>query len=145
MLTQAEVLEAIRRGSLPDATAFDPRSTALVTAGSACQALGPPGQGEVEVVSRTEDQVQLRTRASRPACLVVSQRFDRGWAAYVDGSRVPGERVDGILIGLSVPAGEHSVRLSFEPPAWRQGLAVTGTAVLVLACILAAPLRRRSD
>jgi len=47
--------------------------------------------------------------------LVVSESFDAGWRAAVDGQPVPVERVNGDFLGAVIPAGSHTMRLRFRP------------------------------
>ena len=54
--------------------------------------------------------------AQRDALLVLSQDWEAGWHATVDGKSVPVLRTDGLVIGITVPAGRHVVRIAFRPP-----------------------------
>ena len=76
--------------------------------------------------------------ARRDALLVLSQDWEPGWHATVDGKSVPVLRTNGLVIGLTVPRGRHVVRIVFRPPGLRVGALVTLLAVLAL--VLAAPL-----
>jgi uncharacterized membrane protein YfhO len=45
----------------------------------------------------------------------------KGWEATVDGRDVPIERVDYLLRGIPVDAGEHRIVLEYRPHSWRVG------------------------
>jgi hypothetical protein len=76
--------------------------------------------------------------ARRDAFLVVSQDWERGWHATVDGKAVPVLRTNGLVIGVTVPRGRHVVRLSFRPPGLRLGALVALLAVFAL--VLSTPV-----
>ena len=41
--------------------------------------------------------------------------YPHGWKAYIDGEFVEHFRVNYLLRGLNIPAGEHTVRFEFVP------------------------------
>ncbi|MCY1721038.1 YfhO family protein [Prolixibacteraceae bacterium Z1-6] len=51
--------------------------------------------------------------------------YDKGWNSYIDGNKVPHFRVDYILRGLSVPAGEHTIEFKFEPRSYFLGTRIS--------------------
>ena len=74
-----------------------------------------------------------RPRGTRQL-LVVSESFDPGWTARVDGQPARIHRVYGDFMGVVLEAGGHEVTLHFEPPQLRLGASLTalglaGTAV----------------
>jgi hypothetical protein len=50
--------------------------------------------------------------------------YDKGWKAFVDGVEVPHFRVDYILRGMVLPAGEHSIEFRFEPRSYYTGIKI---------------------
>ena len=48
--------------------------------------------------------------------------FRRYWRARLDGRPVALEPVDGVILGLEVPGGEHTVELSYLPQGFLPGL-----------------------
>ena len=132
---------------------FDPRTTVLLpedgpdAAALGIQAGGPaaPFPGEVTWQARAADgaEMTLRVRADAPAVLVVSENWTPGWRATLDGADVPVHRVNHTFRGVAVPAGEHTVRLSFEPPVLAASALVSVLVLLgLLAVGLAGELRR---
>ena len=74
---------------------------------------------------------------STPAAgvLRVSESFDPGWRATVDGRPTPVQIADLGQQAVFVPAGAHEVALRYEPRPWRVGLALSlggGVAIAVL-------------
>jgi hypothetical protein len=104
---------------------------------SATVALRTPGRvGTVESADLL-DSGRIVVDARRDALLVVSQGWERGWRATVDGKSVPVLRTNGLVIGIAVPRGRHVVQVAFTPPGLRLGALVALFAILAL--ILAAP------
>ena len=82
-------------------------------------------KGSAEWIRDWPDLVELRTKTSTPALLVLRDTYYRGWRASVDGVEVPIWRTDYLFRGVEVPAGEHTVRFEFRPLSFRIGLAIS--------------------
>lgn len=61
--------------------------------------------------------------------LVVSQTYDPSWTATVDGHPASVEAALGFLTAVRVPAGTHTVTLTYRFPALRSGLWTSGSAL----------------
>jgi len=66
--------------------------------------------------------------------LVVSERWAEGWRAWVDGVSVPVERVYGLVLGIPLPRGVHSVEIRFVSPGFVLGAWIS--ALMLVALIL---------
>jgi len=108
--------------------AFDPRRVAITT-----QRLPglTGGGGKAQITRYDPDRVELR--ASGPGLAVLSDVDFPGWHATVDGRDVPIERVDYLLRGVQLGAGEHRIVMSYRPWSWRIGWIVTLLTALLLA------------
>jgi hypothetical protein len=143
--TSAEVLSAVKTGRLSDGSGFDPAEVALFEQedfGGRPIKLPPVGEtsaAQVKVVRYEPQRIVLETRNPQAGFLVLSEVYYRGWEAWVDGRRVPVERVNYALRGLPVAPGEHRVEMVFRAPSFRTG-AVYST--LGLLALLAPPLFR---
>ncbi len=137
-LPQAQVLAAIRSSRLPDGAPFDPAHTALfdLADGGGGEVRLPPvtasANARVEVTSYQPQRIMLTTRNEQAGLLVLSEMYDRGWYAYVDGQKTPVQRVDYNLRGLAVPAGAQRVEFVYQAPAFRNGLRYAAVGVLLL-------------
>jgi hypothetical protein len=116
---------------------FDPSQTALVDSGMDIP-LEPkaPAAGEIATFSTYEaNRIALKVHAQTRALLVLSETFDPGWRATVNGTRESTYRVDGDLRGIVVPAGDSQIVLTYAPRSFYLGTALTllaffGTAFL---------------
>jgi hypothetical protein len=99
--------------------------------------------GEARLVGYGRDEAVVEVDAERPALLVLTDVHFPGWKATVDGRDAEIERVDYLLRGVQVPAGSHTVELSYEPASWRAGWIVSALALLAIAGLALLGLRRR--
>ncbi|TXD48733.1 YfhO family protein [Polaribacter sp. IC073] len=51
--------------------------------------------------------------------------YKEGWNAYVDGKLTPHFRVNYVLRGMEIPAGEHKIEFKFEPEVIQKGKVVS--------------------
>jgi hypothetical protein len=67
--------------------------------------------------------------------------YDKGWNAFIDGKRADYCRVDYVLRGMSIPAGEHTILFRFEPKSYARGQLITvWSSVLVYLLLIAAAI-----
>jgi Bacterial membrane protein YfhO len=117
--------------------AIDPRQTALIeTTPPQSQAAANPAADQAQVLKLEPDAMTVETTSDAPGLLVLSEIYDPGWHAYVDGRRVDVLPTDYVLRGVPVPAGTLTVEVRYEPRSLRIGLAITGIATLALLATL---------
>ena len=128
--------------ALPDQAAVlrtlpkvDPGRTALLAESPLDLPEEPRPPVPAEVTKRSANSMDVQVQTQQPGLLVVSRTWMPGWQAWVDGQPTPVYRVDYALQGVPLPAGEHKVRLRYQPVEWRIGwpLSLGG---LVVAAIL---------
>lgn len=62
-----------------------------------------------------------------------SQCYYPGWKAYVDGVETELYEVNGLIMGMKVPAGNHEIKFSYEPVVIWIGAAISlGTCVVMI-------------
>lgn len=85
-------------------------------------------------------RLTYKTKAASEQLAVFSEiYYQPGWKAYVDGKEVPHFRVDWILRGMVVPAGEHTVVFEFYPDTYVLAANVSAySSFLILLLLLAA-------
>ena len=77
-----------------------------------------------------------------PGYLVVAERYDEGWHAYVDGAETTVARANGLAQAVAVPQGSHTVTFEYRPFPLMLGLGLTVVAALVWLGLLASSLYR---
>ncbi len=98
--------------------------------------------GMLTLLSQLPQKIVLEAETSGQGFLVLSQQHYPGWGAYVDGKRVQTHRTNGVLTGLFVPPGRHTVELRFEPLSVKLGIALSGITLLFLTGYLVMNARR---
>ncbi len=137
-----EALPLLRAG------AVDPYRTGLVE--GALPEVMPPEAGaqeEARVTRYEPDAISIITTAASPGLLIISEVYEEGWRAYLDGERVAVLPTHHVLRGVPVPAGEHTVEMRYEPLALRAGIpiSVITAATMLIACVVAGGARLRSQ
>jgi uncharacterized membrane protein YfhO len=63
--------------------------------------------------------------------------YEDGWNAYVDGKLTPHFRVNYVLRGMKIPAGEHTIEFKFEPKVIQKGgfISLASYSLLLLIAI----------
>ena len=124
---------------------FDPRRTAVVQGALPPVAPAAGAAEPVTVVERVPGRVRLQVEISSPGLLLFSQALYPGWQAAVNGENVPLLEADGLLPAVPLPPGHAEVTLTYRPPTFFIGLAVSAAALLtgiILLALIRKPSRR---
>ena len=103
----------------------------MVEGADALQSTSSPTD-RVEMVAYTPERVEMRTHSDDQALLVLSDSYYPGWTALVDGEPAPIYPTNVLFRGVFVPAGDHTVVMTFRPSDWLRGLWVSAAGVLIL-------------
>jgi hypothetical protein len=91
----------------------------------------PAGSARI-VPGDDPDALRVDVTARRPAMLVVSDAWDPGWEATVDGRSAGVQRVDYVMRGVRVGPGAHRVEFRYRPWSFTAGWIVSLAALLTL-------------
>jgi hypothetical protein len=126
---------------------FDPHTTLLLDAepGLAADAGAPPSTA-VELVKFRPMRVSLKASLKSPGVLMLTDRFDAGWAATVSGAPARILRANFIMRAVALPPGDHRIVFDFSAPASSVRLTQALWAAITLGLIASGirALRRRS-
>ena len=84
----------------------------------------------------TPNTMTIRYRANSPGILTVTDSWDEGWRASVNGRETPVLRVNGVFRGVRIDApGVYEIVFWYRPPWWRLtlGLAAAGGLLLLVS------------
>jgi hypothetical protein len=122
------------RGS--DGRAFNPFFTALLPSWQlrpTCAA-----RPRVDVLAHGAGRWLVRVQSQGSSIAVLSESYNDGWVASVDGESASILRVDGLIMGVPIPEGSHAVELRYRPTGFVRGI---GAACAALAIILVLAFR----
>ena len=116
--TPNEEIEGIRN--------IDPKQTALVHQefGDYVTGLTIQKNGTINLTDYKPNHLTYNSNSTSDQVAVFSEVWygpDKGWQAYIDGSPVDHIRVNYVLRGLKVPAGQHNIEFKFEPSSYAIG------------------------
>lgn len=89
-------------------------------------------RGKAETVEEIPTRVTVAVRMETPGLLVLADRWDSGWRAYLDGKEVPIMRANHAVRGVAVPFGESTVQFRYEPASFAWGLRLCAGAALLM-------------
>jgi len=93
----------------------------------------------IELVSYKPNELIYESQSDQPHLAVFSEiYYDRGWNAFLDGEPAPYIRVNYVLRGMMVPAGQHDIRFEFHPKAYFMGEKISFISSLLLIILFVA-------
>ena len=127
----------------------DPRTVALVEAAPS-DFLGLPGDGsgaDVRFVVDDPEHVELAVNAPARGFLLLSDQYDTGWRAWVNGQPAAITRGNYTFRLVEVPAGRSTVEFRYRPAGLLAGagISVLAIAAAVLVVRRAATAQARSS
>jgi hypothetical protein len=114
----------------------DYRDVAVVDASLPPLTSGKPEFTVKNLTGSSADEMRFHVRTDRPALMVISNSYDPGWTATLNGATTPIFKADWILQGVYVPAGDSDVALRYNAPGWRIGLSVSTASILLLLSVI---------
>ena len=76
----------------------------------------------IELLNYDVTKLTYKSKTAKSQFAVFSEiYYKNGWNAYIDGNLTPHLRVNYVLRGMVVPAGEHAIEFRFEPKVIQQG------------------------
>ena len=111
---------------------FDAKQTAFVreTFKSGLPAsITPDSAATIRLIKNDNDIITYTSQAASNQFAVFSEiYYPGGWKAFIDKKEVPIVRVNYVLRGLAVPAGNHAIEFRFEPSGYYTGKNQIGRA-----------------
>jgi hypothetical protein len=128
LTTESEIIDTILSPT------FDTKSTIVLEDDPPIKP--KPGNGNVSLISYTQNSVSLKTEADTPKLLFLSDVFDSGWQVSIDGNRSPLLRANYAFRAVAVPAGAHTIRMWYWPKSITVGLGIAGFVTLSIVAVL---------
>jgi len=94
---------------------FNPQNSVVID-GSMPPPTATPATGSAVIKTYEPKRVVIEAETSATAVLLLNDRYDEDWNAYVDGKPVKVMRANYIARGIKLDPGKHQVEFRFEPP-----------------------------
>ena len=117
----------------------DLKDTAIVEKSMAANIVQPQWDSTaiIKMTKFDNDVMEYEVNSNGPQFAVFSEiYYPLGWNAYIDGKKTDYVNVNYILRGLSVPAGNHTVKFVFEPASVKSGTTIMFIASIAILLIL---------
>jgi hypothetical protein len=119
-------------GTVPDL-----KNTAIVHSDFSDKVAGlqPTGEGTIAITKYSPNELTYSFNSSSEQLAVFSEVWygpDLGWEATIDGQAADLIRTNYILRGLRVPAGQHTITLTFHPSSYFTGKAISMICSLLI-------------
>jgi Bacterial membrane protein YfhO len=77
---------------------------------------------KISLLENKNDLINYQSSSSANQFAIFSEiYYPKGWKAYIDEKETPIVKVNYLLRGLSVPAGNHKIRFEFKPESYYTG------------------------
>jgi hypothetical protein len=91
----------------------------------------------IRLIENLNDKLTYESVSSKPGFAVFSEiYYPHGWDAYVDGQKTNYIRVNYLLRGMQIPAGNHKIEFRFEPRSVILGDKITMWLSILLYVVL---------
>jgi len=121
---------------------FDPSAVAYVEEEVS---LPTECRGTAKIASEIPTRVNVAVKMETSGLLVLSDLWDKGWHAYLNGNRVPILRTNHAVRGVVVPAGDSNVEFRYESASLALGTKLAGGAAMILVGALFFSMRQRKS
>lgn len=117
---------------------FNPKDTVIIQNQLATGVVQPQwdSSATIQMTRFDNDTIEYTTQATSPQFAVFSEiYYADGWNAYLDGVKTPYYKVNYLLRGMNVPAGNHKIVFIFEPQSYKTGNNVSFIASILIIVI----------
>jgi len=100
----------------------------------------PGAPGQIQLTAYKANELTYSVNNPNPVFAVFSEMHYRGnidWIAYLDGQPVDHIRVNYILRGMPLPAGQHELVFRFAPPSFEKGVKLSFASSILLWLLVA--------
>jgi hypothetical protein len=93
----------------------------------------PDSTAAIVMTSYAPNILEYKSVSTKEGLAVFSEvYYANGWKAFIDGRPAPISRADWILRAIDIPAGEHQIKMIFDP----DDIKVCGTITTIMSGIL---------
>ncbi len=122
--------------SVADLALLSLTGRAAIIEGSARASAPGTAQGDITVMLDVSGEIRVRTQTEAGQWLIINEGYDPGWQAEVDGEDAPIHPANVLFQAVWMPAGTHTLHLTYRPTGFVLGLWTSALALLVLLSLL---------
>ncbi len=101
---------------------FDPKDVAFMLDDPKIDIDAPKEGTSVQYIRFGIQDIALKVKATGNNLLFLSESwYPAGWKAHIDGKEIPIHRLNYMFRGVVIPAGEHTLTMSFDPNGFYVG------------------------
>jgi Bacterial membrane protein YfhO len=89
-------------------------------------------RGEAEIREEIPTRVRIEARMQTAGLVVLTDLWNKGWRAYLDGQNVPVLRANHAVRGVVVPHGTHSLEFRYQPASFTWGVCAASLSGIAL-------------
>ena len=89
---------------------------------------------EISEITLENNKAYAQIKADGDCFVNFSQSYYPGWKAYIDGIETKVHEVNGIIQGIFVPEGNHSIEFRFSPTIFYLGSLIS--LLTIVACVV---------
>lgn len=93
---------------------------------------GEQGAGKAEIIEYAANRAVIKADAEKNGILVLTDIFYPGWRAYVDGEQAEIYRVNGLVRGVYLNKGVHTVEFRYFPVSFLAGLSISAVSISLM-------------
>jgi len=125
---------------------FDMTHIVLVEGDSPSFEMTQPEPGAFEratIAAYEPDRVAIDVEAASAGALVLSDAYEPGWSANLDGHTLPVTYANRVMRAVAVPPGRHRVLMTYQPPGFAAGALLSAFGGLTLLGLAIVERRRK--
>jgi hypothetical protein len=97
----------------------------------------PDSTASIRLVDNDLEKIDYKFSSHSNQFAVFSEiYYDKGWNVYLDGNKADYVRVDYVLRGMAVPAGDHTIEFRFQPHSYAVGRMLSSWFSLLIYILL---------
>ena len=127
-------VERLKQLNNPD---FQPDKTAILEEQPDGEIL-KPDSSYIEISTFAPEEINLNVYTDKPTLLVLSEiHYPPGWRAILDDSEeIKIYKTNHLLRSVFVPAGKHTIKFYFRPPAYYAGLNISFFSMVIIYVLI---------
>ena len=115
---------------------FNPKDTAVMDEQDKIEDLAGlqvDSNARIQLVDNKNDEVNYTAKTNVKQLAVFSEIYYKdGWKAYINDKEAPIVKVNYVLRGLVVPAGDHTIKFEFKPASITSARQIAGVSSILL-------------